>query len=404
MFGKWNFPWLALVLFSSLAAAVRADELLEPIAQDDTYLDQDVEPQAPSRAARIKAQMVNDETVSSSSSIVPDVQQCAWADDDCGWASKVRWLTVPVPLPANFCLSSCRWVAGTEVTFLAPSFRGSSVSTTLTDGVGTTYNAASNNSYNNFTYAPRLWLGKQGECWGFMTRFWYLSDSNAVINPYGANGLNNGLSSFNRLKAYTIDLEAQRMFTQCDGGRCFLTFGARYASLTSSSLYNPVATLAGPDFVSASAGTSGCFNGMGLTTAFYGYKPICCSDFSVFYSVRNSIIFGNSESQATTSAAAANGLGSTATVNSAIANGSNTMYIGEIQLGVQWNHQFKCLPMNGFFRIAGEYQVWDVANSTSANSVSVAGIAPTTTASATAHSGNMDLSFLGFAVATGCTW
>ena len=80
------------------------------------------------------------------------------------------------------------------------------------------------------------------------------------------------------------------------------------------------------------------------------------------------------------------------------------MYIGEIQLGVQWNHQFKCLPMNGFFRIAGEYQVWDVANSTSANSVSVAGIAPTTTASATAHSGNMDLSFLGFAVATGCTW
>ena len=89
MFGKWNFPWLALVLFSSLAAAVRADELLEPIAQDDTYLDQDVEPQAPSRAARIKAQMVNDETVSSSSSIVPDVQQCAWADDDCGWASKV---------------------------------------------------------------------------------------------------------------------------------------------------------------------------------------------------------------------------------------------------------------------------------------------------------------------------
>ena len=263
-------------------------------------------------------------------------------------------------------------------------------------------NNGSSNSFNNFTYAPRLWIGKQGECWGFMARFWYLSDYSAVLNPIVANGTNAGNNSINGLKAYTFDLEAQRMFTHCDCGRCFLTFGARYASLQSDSQLNSLAVLGGPDFVQATAATSSRFNGVGLTSAFYGYKPICC-DFSLFYSIRNSIVFGDNESQAQTSAVAQNLTPTNlAAGGGSIANSASTLYIGEIQLGTQWNHQFKCIPVVGFFRIAGEYQFW-ASNNAAASSISTVNIG-TTAATAAAFAGKTDLQFVGFAIATGCMW
>jgi hypothetical protein len=139
-----------------------------------------------------------------------------------------------------------------------------------------------------------------------------------------------------------------------------------------------------------------------LTSAIYGYKPINCSDFSLFYSIRNSIIFGDNESQAATSATAQTLGANSGTANSAIANSASTLYIGEIQLGGQWNHQFKCIPLNGFFRIAGEYQFWG-SNNSIANSVSTAALGPNA-ATAAAFAGKTDLSFVGFAIATGCTW
>jgi hypothetical protein len=139
-----------------------------------------------------------------------------------------------------------------------------------------------------------------------------------------------------------------------------------------------------------------------LTSAFYGYKPVCC-DFSLFYSIRNSVIFGNNESQAASSVTAQTVGGPNAGgANSAIANSNSTLYIGEIQLGTQWNHQFKCIPVVGFFRIAGEYQFW-ASNNSVANSFSTAALGGTS-ATAAAFAGKTDLSFYGFAVATGCMW
>jgi hypothetical protein len=237
---------LALSLLGgALAAAARADELLEPIAQADMYVDEQAEPESQAPPQRLRARKVSHETQTSDSSFIPAVEQCAWANDndDCDDAP-VRWKSLALPIPAGLCDQGYRWVAGTEVTFLAPSFRGSSVGTSITDGVATT-NAGSSNSFNNFTYAPRIWIGKQGECWGFMARFWYLSDYSSTLNPIIANGSNFGGSSVNALKAYTVDLEAQRMFSHCDGGRCFVTFGARYASLSSDSLLNSMANLGG---------------------------------------------------------------------------------------------------------------------------------------------------------------
>jgi hypothetical protein len=236
-----------------------------------------------------------------------------------------------------------------------------------------------------------------------MGRFWYLSDYSTVVNPIFANGATNGSNSLNGVKAYTVDLEAQRMFTNCSCGRCFLTFGTRYASLSSDSIFNSMALLGGTDFVTATASSSSRFNGVGLTSALYGYKPVCCSDFSLFYNVRNSIIFGNSESQAFTGTTAQNTLGNTGTTNAAIANAANTLYIGELQLGGQWNHQFRCLPLCGFFRVAGEYQYWGSANNAVAQAVSVSSFGPSG-AQAAAYGGKTNVSFVGFAIATGCTW
>ena len=334
------------------------------------------------------------------SSVIPPVERCAWSEDDCdsGW----RCLHVPVPTLAAFNSGCCcYWMAGTEVTFLAPSFRGASTSTTLT-APGTTINTGTANSFNNFTYAPRMWIGKQGETWGFMTRFWYLSDSNAILNPILANGTNVGNGSIDRLKAYTFDAEAQRMFGQSDGARCFATFGARAASYSADSAYNSIAVL-GPNVATAYSASSSRFNGVGLTSAFYGYQPIYSSDFSLFYNARGSVIFGNGGSQAATSASVQNATpGSALMAGGSIANQASTLYIGEIQVGSQWTHQFQSIPLNAFFRVVGEYQYWN-ANSPNATSASTAALGGTSAASA-AFAGRTNLSFVGFAISTGCTW
>ena len=44
-------------------------------------------------------------------------------------------------------------------------------------------------------------------------------------------------------------------------------------------------------------------------------------------------------------------------------NGASTyvddnLFIGEIQLGLEWDYALRCLPANAFFRAALEYQRW----------------------------------------------
>ena len=84
--------------------------------------------------------------------------------------------------------------------------------------------------------------------------------------------------------------------------------------------------------------------------------------------------------------------------------GSGNAFIGELQLGSQYNHALQYVPVTAFFRIAGEYQYWHV--NYDGNSFSASGAAPAgnTSVSSSAGTSNSDLGMLGMTVAAGFMW
>src|ERR1700727_3149609 len=63
MFGKRMFPVVALALLGgAFAAAARADELLEPIAQEDLYIDDQPAPEAQPQPSRVRARNASQQT------------------------------------------------------------------------------------------------------------------------------------------------------------------------------------------------------------------------------------------------------------------------------------------------------------------------------------------------------
>jgi hypothetical protein len=154
--------------------------------------------------------------------------------------------------------------------------------------------------------------------------------------------------------------------------------------------------------------------GTGILLGLYGRKPLFpCSSVHWFYNVRWSAVWGPTQTSAETFASVQAGdddfTASAASVNGAYTNVDDTLFIGEVQLGLEWNYALVCMPANAFFRVALEYQRWDGgtgfsgANSfagitldgdTQANSI--------ITTNAAAPAPQLDL--IGFTVGTGLTW
>ncbi len=59
--------------------------------------------------------------------------------------------------------------------------------------------------------------------------------------------------------------------------------------------------------------------------------------------------------------------------DNSVASSNATLFIGEIQVGGQWNLPLKCMPANAFVRVAFEYQYWATSHSGYAEAISAAG-------------------------------
>jgi hypothetical protein len=91
--------------------------------------------------------------------------------------------------------------------------------------------------------------------------------------------------------------------------------------------------------------------------------------------------------------------------DSAIASSDASLFIGEIQVGGQWNLPLKCVPANAFVRLAFEYQYWGTSNGGYATCFSAAGPLGGTGAIANgASSGDTHIQMVGFNIGTGLTW
>jgi hypothetical protein len=102
---------------------------------------------------------------------------------------------------------------------------------------------------------------------------------------------------------------------------------------------------------------------------------------------------------------------SAGSVNGASTVANDTMFIGEIQLGLEWDYALRCLPANAFCRLAVEYQRWSTgtgysqANSFAGSGIDNSGtITQATLGDAFAVADAPELDLVGLAVSTGLTW
>jgi len=288
---------------------------------------------------------------------------------------------------------------GMETTFLSPTTDGSSTRVDITDIGGGTTNSYFGENNDDVIVGPRIWLGVQGDKWGVQARYWELDDTAASVVPFGATA---GSTSLDVFEAYTLDFELTRKFCRRQTDMV-ASFGVRHARLSN---FNSVSAteLVGADLQTASAWTNREMDGTGVTTGLSGLRRIRCSNWSVFWNARGSLLWGDADVRVETSAVGIGPGGSTGSVNGAVANSDETLFIGEFQLGLQRDYKLKCLPATAFFRGAFEYQVWDIDSNSTAGSNSFAVLGGTSASDANAAATAQETTLVGFTLGTGLYW
>ncbi len=230
-------------------------------------------------------------------------------------------------------------------------------------------------SLDDYYAAPRVWLGMENcnghgiraRYWDFQASSWDYEVGLAPIVPdiFDIASYN----ATNRLEAYTIDLEYTRRFA-FHNWNLLGSIGARHARLDRVEALNSLTTdlLSGPTplGVASQILSEREMNGTGLTLGLEGYRPLHHWNLNVFWTTRGSILWGNNVSNNVSTmyvAPAGLGPGAVSTANVLVLQETDTMYILECQIGLEWRCPLKCCCAEMFIRAAFEYQYWDVEES-----------------------------------------
>ena len=316
------------------------------------------------------------------------------------------------------------WTSGIEATFLRPDLNSGYATFGVAEFNENRFDefSTSTDDVDDFYMSPRLWFGVQGCLWGANVRYWHLRANEGSFDPtLGSDGNwdgpncgtpDFGYNSCNDLEAYTVDLEVTRRFCCND---CWMQFsaGVRHAEIEQDS--SLIATALADDsvlfgFASGHRQT----RGTGLVLGWYGRKPIFpCSCVHWFYNFHWSALWGPTETAAETGVLASltsldpDAVAAAGSVNGASTAVDDNLFIGEIQLGLEWDYALRCMPANAFCRVALEYQRWTGGMGYSASN-SFAGVEidgdATTLGDALAIADAPELDLVGLAVSTGLTW
>jgi len=308
-------------------------------------------------------------------------------------------------------------VMGTEAVFLSPDLNGARSSFVFDDFANSsqfTYAPGSASAkgadLDDFYIAPRLWLGVQGECWGVVGRYFHLRAGENAYDPYIPASLDQGFDVHSAFEAYYTDLELTRNFC-LNGIKNQFSFGVRYALFEHDESVIAMAEV--PEgLINGGARSNRQAHGTGITFGLNGRKPLFCNSCAHwFYNIRSSVLWGSvNNSVETWSETILSDPNATAIAGSkdgAIAAVDDDIFIGEVQLGLEWNFAMRCLPAKSFFRMAFEYQYWDAsrgrAASTSFSGFEVNNVA-TAQGTAFADAPGLRVDLVGFSVGTGFTW
>lgn len=304
------------------------------------------------------------------------------------------------------------WFGGVEATFLdADVTTGGRTTLSIDDSdtAGTDLQLVNDQALDQFTYAPRIWFGRQfNEKWAIVGRFWMLNDSSvspATPAP-GANNLTNFMTIWDagQVEMYTGDLEGVRSF-QVGRWKIDGTCGARYASFYSETSLNAFGVFTSGNFSQLYFSSLSSFEGAGVTGSLTLRRQLGDSHWSIYLSGRGSELGGRSVSRARESGTVAVSPNSPLLGSATVTREDDeaTMSIGELQAGVQWDFALQRLPASGFARIGLEHQHWNI-DSLPVGGVGFGGTLSDLTVNSFTSAGHGDTSLLGFAISMGFNW
>ncbi len=291
-----------------------------------------------------------------------DDSDSPWADDDTeAFASDSSDSGVGCDSDLGDCALRCTpWglAAGVEATYLRPDFDGSD------SGLGP----------SNFEYeaAPRIWVQWQNQSgWGIRARYWHL-DAEQQLGLAGDFGDTLAAqTTFEDLDVYAVDLELTRAFSmrKMQG---WASLGARHGrlrrDLTQQFTIFDLAGGGGDDASVILQEAERGLEGTGITMALDMRRPIGQSRFAAICNLRGSVIWGVNEFDVSGTVIEVLPVGAgdldlndfqqfqfRGTKNSG-------MWIGEIQVGGEWNTPLGCSVGGGnaFVRALYEAQWWNM--------------------------------------------
>jgi len=279
-----------------------------------------------------------------------------------------------------------------------------------TDTAGTEISFNSGTGVEDLTLSPRLTLGRQfSEKWGVAARYFHLEDTDTLVPPRLTPGTTplttfGTYTEFDTAEMYSLDLEAVRSFNP-GKTKIAATFGARHAALDVDTLLHAFGTITTGNFANLVLANGCAFDGTGITSELSLRRQIGDSPVSLFVSGRGSKMWGHTDSFGRSAGAVANSpdppLVGAATVTRN--NAESDLIVLEAQAGVQLELALRQFPATAIFRIAGEYQNWDI-NGPPTGGAGFGGTLGDLTTSSFASAGLGDTELIGGSVAAGFTW
>ncbi|MEZ6072418.1 MAG: hypothetical protein R3C10_19690 [Pirellulales bacterium] len=223
----------------------------------------------------------------------------------------------------------------------------------------------------NHNVAPRVWLGYEGASgWGVRGRFWQYdtgSNNTFFVDTDERFVLGNVC---NTLNTYMIDLELTKRF--CLGRtRMRTSIGARNGAIRRRTVYG-LGIIdddgSDEDATALIADAIRVFDGTGLTFAFEANRPLFGTQLEAVVNARGSALWGDNKQSVLAKGAEAlpDGMGNldvNVMTQEFHGDESDTMWIGELQAGLQWTQPYQCFGGGVMFvRSVFEAQWWAQPN------------------------------------------
>ncbi|TWT89844.1 hypothetical protein Mal64_02250 [Pseudobythopirellula maris] len=303
------------------------------------------------------------------------------------------------------CNSGCGCLniyAGAEATFLSADFESASALRVDATGIVLTPSTVYNeNLEHKISVGPRVWLGADNGCWGAQVRYWHLDEnhreSNGTTQPIG--NIYDASRIQGEIDAHTFDAEVVRRFTNSRSDNR-LSFGFRYAKFDIVESTSLDASFLGPQQVAGTTTGERFIEAPGLTFALAGTSGASNTGLRFFYSGRASFLWGDNGAQVLTTATTRNGAGSNTVADSDLVNSDDVIFIGEVQLGLEYRRRLQQSAGTYFVRSSVEYQHWTGDfNGAGATATNAIGLDDVTSTGAVSGPGDIDL--IGLTLSTG---